>query len=146
MDGQRRDSLSDELFALNVDVQVILDTGSSDLWVLSPNEPVQTLNDSHLLGNISYGTGSVSGPIQFAELQLGEYSVPSQGEHVTRLGASICKLTSIGLAFINVNQVCEKCLLKDVIDSVDFRLVPTRRGLGCHQISSASSVFPSTTT
>ncbi|GJE94330.1 acid protease [Phanerochaete sordida] len=57
---------------------VQLDTGSSDLWVYAPGLDIKISNDSQLRGNITYGTGSVEGPIQFAELQVGEYSVPAQ--------------------------------------------------------------------
>ncbi|KIP07540.1 hypothetical protein PHLGIDRAFT_35388 [Phlebiopsis gigantea 11061_1 CR5-6] len=64
--------------------EVILDSGSSDLWVMS-NTSLKLTNDSGIATGISYGEGFVAGPIQFAELQLGPYTVPSQ-------------------AFINVNE------------------------------------------
>ncbi|GJE94324.1 acid protease [Phanerochaete sordida] len=57
---------------------VILDTGSSDLWVYAPDANINVLNDSQLTANITYGRGSISGTVQFAELQVGEYVVPSQ--------------------------------------------------------------------
>lgn len=64
----------------DLDFRVLLDTGSSDLWVYSPNRPLTILNDSHVATNASYGTGSVSGTIHFAELRFGEFVIPSQGE------------------------------------------------------------------
>ena len=59
---------------------VQLDTGSSDLWIYAPGNSIKVLNDSHLSANLTYGTGSVDGPIQFAEVKIGEYTIPSQGE------------------------------------------------------------------
>lgn len=55
-----------------------LDSGSTDLWVKSP-VPLKIVNDSGLATGIRYGVGTVSGPIQFAELKIGEYTIPSQG-------------------------------------------------------------------
>lgn len=66
---------------------VQLDTGSSDLWVFAPNANLKISNDSHLSANITYGSGSVEGPIQFAELKVGEYTIPSQAFiNVAKLG------------------------------------------------------------
>ncbi|EKM58859.1 uncharacterized protein PHACADRAFT_86559, partial [Phanerochaete carnosa HHB-10118-sp] len=64
---------------------ILLDSGSSDLWIQT-NQSVKIVNDSGIVAQISYGEGFVEGPIQFAELKLGAYTVPSQ-------------------AFLNVNKV-----------------------------------------
>lgn len=55
-----------------------LDSGSTDLWVQSP-VALKLTNDSGLVTGVKYGTGEISGPIQFAELKIGEYTIPSQG-------------------------------------------------------------------
>lgn len=57
-----------------------MDTGSSDLWVRT-TQPLKLTNNSGLFGNLMYGSGTdqLSGPIQFAELKIGEYTIPSQG-------------------------------------------------------------------
>lgn len=62
-----------------IDFTVILDSGSSDLWVYAPNTTLKTTNSSGVSTNITYGKGFVAGEIQFAELKVGEYTVPSQG-------------------------------------------------------------------
>lgn len=68
---------------LFADYSVALDTGSSDLWVRVP--PQKILNDSGIFAHLEYGSGAIKGPIQFAELTIGEYVIPSQGMcHVSR--------------------------------------------------------------
>lgn len=62
---------------------VALDTGSSDLVIYSRGAPLKILNDSGLYANETYGDGTVDfGPVQFAEVQIGEYIIPSQGAHI----------------------------------------------------------------
>ena len=82
-----------------------MDTGSSDLWIIPTNETMHILNDTHIPTNVSYGTGSVSGTIEFAELRFGEYVVPSQGKHDNGNQAMLT-LSYIRSAFIFVDQVC----------------------------------------
>lgn len=65
---------------LYTDFTLQLDTGSSDLWVYAPGESLTIKNDSGLFQNVTYGKGSISGPVQFAEVKIGEFTIPSQGE------------------------------------------------------------------
>lgn len=87
--GLSVDDTQDVQYSVNITLggqvfTVQLDSGSSDLWV-NTDKPLKIVNDSGIVAQISYGVGFVEGPIQFAELQLGEYTIPSQ-------------------AFINVNK------------------------------------------
>lgn len=63
-----------------LDFTVQLDSGSSDLWILPGSASLKLTNDSGLYTDIFYGEGAVGGNIQFAELKLGEYTIPSQGQ------------------------------------------------------------------
>ncbi|GJE99241.1 acid protease [Phanerochaete sordida] len=70
-------------YSLNItlggrEFSVTLDTGSSDLYIYAPEGGIQITNDSHLEANITYVKGSVAGTVQFAELKIGEYTIPSQ--------------------------------------------------------------------
>lgn len=57
-----------------------LDTGSTDLWVLAPKGSIKTTAVTDIQAPLSYGTGNVTGPILFADFQLGPYRIPNQGE------------------------------------------------------------------
>ena len=80
--GQGKSSISSNLSSeiYSAEFRLLLDTGSSDLWVKTPQTPLKVLNDSGISTNISYVKGFISGPIQFAEVKLGQYTIPSQGE------------------------------------------------------------------
>ena len=56
-----------------------IDTGSADLWVFQPGKTLNLTNTTTVEATESYGSGTVKGPIVFAELQLGPYTIPSQG-------------------------------------------------------------------
>lgn len=60
---------------------VQFDTGSTDLWVAVPpgSSPIKVTNTTDIQATETYGKGVASGPIQFAAVQLGGYTVPSQG-------------------------------------------------------------------
>ncbi|RPD73742.1 acid protease [Lentinus tigrinus ALCF2SS1-7] len=60
------------------DFTVILDTGSTDLWVAAQGRDVKLTNTTDLETSLVYGQGQVAGNIAFAELQVGEYVIPSQ--------------------------------------------------------------------
>ncbi|KAG9221782.1 hypothetical protein CCMSSC00406_0006725 [Pleurotus cornucopiae] len=59
-------------------VIVILDTGSTDLWVYLPDQKPQLTNSTSIVGNLTYASGSAEGPINFAALEFAGFSVPSQ--------------------------------------------------------------------
>lgn len=86
-----------------LDFSVVLDTGSSDLWVIADG-PLSLTNDSGLGTALAFGRGAIEGPIQFAELQVGEYVVPSQGACHAEFYGRGWRLNTY-LAFINVNRV-----------------------------------------
>lgn len=61
----------------------MVDTGSDDLWFLPTAVPrlPHFVNTTDIPLGMVYGDGSnITGVVAFAEVQLGEYTVPSQGE------------------------------------------------------------------
>ncbi|KAJ7643880.1 aspartic peptidase A1 [Roridomyces roridus] len=60
-----------------VQVSVILDTGSSDLWVKFPGTAPSTNSTGKSL-SLAYAVGSASGNIQTAPLQFANFTVPDQ--------------------------------------------------------------------
>ncbi|KAI0633781.1 acid protease [Trametes polyzona] len=57
---------------------VLIDTGSTDLWINPRGRTIALTNTTHLPVNEAYGRGFIQGTLQFAELRVGEYVVPSQ--------------------------------------------------------------------
>ncbi|KAH9894785.1 aspartic peptidase domain-containing protein [Cubamyces lactineus] len=57
---------------------VIIDTGSTDLWVDARGLNLKTTNNTGIDVEFSYAIGSVEGDIQFADLQIGPYVIPNQ--------------------------------------------------------------------
>ncbi|KAI0666647.1 aspartic peptidase domain-containing protein [Trametes maxima] len=57
---------------------VILDTGSTDLWVDASGLEMHTTNVTDLNVDFSYAIGEVQGNIAFADLQIGPYFIPNQ--------------------------------------------------------------------
>lgn len=93
-------------YSQHVEFAVQLDTGSSDLWVYANTTQISLTNTTALSGGIVYGSGNCSGTIDFAEVKIGPYTIPSQGEDNTASRPSPrCSSNSDGiyLAFLNVN-------------------------------------------
>ena len=61
------------------DFTVLLDTGSSDLWLNIAGRGVELTNTSDLEALEGYGKGQVRGNIAFAEVQIGDFTIESQG-------------------------------------------------------------------
>lgn len=84
-----------------------MDTSTTDLWIYAPDVSLNIANDSGLLQDAVYhGNGFASGPIQFAEVQIGGFTIPSQGELIEQY-AGVCRdvLISTTIAFIHANKV-----------------------------------------
>lgn len=85
--------------------RVIVDTGSTDLWLDLQGLDIPLTNTTDLIVDTQYAIGEVKGNVLFAELRLGPYVIPSQGNCVTfylRLSRSILTLLP---AFINATNV-----------------------------------------
>ncbi|KAF5380669.1 hypothetical protein D9757_007060 [Collybiopsis confluens] len=54
---------------------VLIDTGSSDLWIVGS---ISDVKSTGLSAGVSYAVGSVQGPIELANLEFGGYSVKDQ--------------------------------------------------------------------
>ncbi|KAI0633847.1 acid protease [Trametes polyzona] len=82
-------------------ITVIIDTGSTDIWVDLQSEEVQITNTTDLVVDDHYAIGEVKGNILFAELRLGPYVIPHQAftnaSNVTGMPPGIQGL--MGMAF-----------------------------------------------
>ena len=85
---------------------VILDTGSTDLWVNTLDRHPTLTNSTDLEVQIQYGQGGVTGSISFAELQLGDFVIPSQGVFSLPHHKSLC-LSVLYIAFINPSKISD---------------------------------------
>ncbi|KAF8464726.1 acid protease [Russula ochroleuca] len=56
-------------------IQILIDTGSSDLWVSST---IATANDTGIESGVTYDIGEVSGEVKTAQLEFLGYTVPDQ--------------------------------------------------------------------
>ncbi|KAJ8514683.1 hypothetical protein ONZ45_g7820 [Pleurotus djamor] len=72
----------------SLEIPVIVDTGSTDLWIREPTSGISLVNSTSVVVNMTYAKGQIAGPIQFAEMTLAGMTIPSQ-------------------AFINANEVVE---------------------------------------
>jgi len=64
------------------DYEMILDTGSTDIWVIPLNRDIGRIDDTGVGVTLRYGvdgdTTSIEGTIAFAPMELGDYSVDEQ--------------------------------------------------------------------
>ena len=60
---------------------MLLDTGSSDLWLYAGNRSIQLTNATDLVTSETYGNRRVEGTIKFADLQIGAASIEQQGAY-----------------------------------------------------------------
>ncbi len=98
-----------------LDFTVLLDTGSTDLWVNSKGLELMLTNTTDLPMTESYGRGEVHGTLQFAELRVGEYVVPSQGEcykRITILHGDLTAPCSIRQCHAGMYQVVGSAVLQ----------------------------------
>ncbi|KAJ8480872.1 hypothetical protein ONZ45_g15506 [Pleurotus djamor] len=83
----------DMVYTVNItlgsqEIPVLVDTGSTDLWIREPSSGISLVNSTSVIVNMTYTKGQIAGPIQFAEMKLAGMTIPSQ-------------------AFINANEVVE---------------------------------------
>lgn len=62
-----------------IDLTLNLDTGSSDLVVIRQGRDINLTNSTIVTATEGFGIGEATGNIAFADLQLGDFIVQSQG-------------------------------------------------------------------
>ncbi|THG99797.1 hypothetical protein EW026_g2607 [Hermanssonia centrifuga] len=77
------DDFQDLLYKLDIVLggqpfTVQMDTGSADLWVKADSTPIKLTNTTNINVTEAYGAGVASGLIQFAQLELDGFIIPSQ--------------------------------------------------------------------
>lgn len=70
---------SGRLYSPPLDLTLILDTGSSDLVVVRQGRDIDLVNTTDIPVNETFGIGSAAGNVAFADLQIGDFTVQSQG-------------------------------------------------------------------
>ncbi|KAI0328368.1 acid protease [Cubamyces sp. BRFM 1775] len=72
------DAYTTEIVLGGQNFTVMVDTGSSDLWVDARKLNLHITNDTGVGAEFAYAIGAVQGKIQYAELQIGPYVIPNQ--------------------------------------------------------------------
>lgn len=63
--------------------RVVVDTGSTDLWLDLEGIDIQVSNTTDLIVDSPYAVGDVKGNVLFSELRIGPYIIPHQGNTIT---------------------------------------------------------------
>jgi hypothetical protein len=113
---QNIENARDIVYATNITVggrqlEIQLDTGSADLWVLPNGTTLDTTMETEVLVNLTYGIGRASGHVVYAPVSFGPYEVENQAlllvDNATDFGAIQNNNISgiLGLAFDLGSQV-----------------------------------------
>lgn len=81
-----------DVFPLS-DFTVQLDTGSSDLWLNTAGREFQVTNTSDVMAVETFGLGQAQGNVAFAQLQIGDFTIESQGASCLPCPLHLSRLT-----------------------------------------------------
>ncbi len=71
--------LASTLIQILLDLTLNLDTGSSDLVVILQGRDINLTNSTNVQTGEAFGVGQAIGNVAFADLQLGDFTIQSQG-------------------------------------------------------------------